>query len=448
MSEALPTEVVPPEMVLDAALTSKSTEHEVVTALLGGLPKIKCTGDQWFQYEKGVWKEVARERFLPCALAILPPDIRTANRADALIRHIQGLCQVSPDYFTGATRFDVDGSVLVNCRNCVLRCRPGRLPEMLPHQPEYAFQQQVDAEWDMNADAPEYRRTLECALPDEADRDLFKICAGNMLYPDARFEVCTVCYGESGTSKSTVCEPLTAVLGDGLATSLSMTHLCDSRGYSLPKLKFAAANMSTELDAIEHEDSSIFKRIVSGETIEVRPIYGKPFTMRTACKLWFLANNLPRFKHGTEAEIRRMRLIRFRVLVGDLAKDVTLKPRIAGERNGVFLFMLEGLVALLGLREIPQGGDQSRALLDRFRTSNDPIGTFIRQRCELGSAFEVTKEELDQEFQSFCLANGFSDMLSNIFIRKLLERCPEVGVARPRRGSDRVHVVKGLRLLA
>ena len=315
---------------------------------------------------------------------------------------------------------------------------------MLPHSPDYHFCAQVQARWDQNAEARLFRDTLEQALPDQADRDVFKVCAGNLLYPDARFEVCVVCYGESGTSKSTMCEPLAAVLGKTLATSLSMTQLCDPKSYNLPQLRFAALNLATELDAIELEDSSMFKRIVSGERIPARAIYGVPFDMTPTVKLWFLSNNLPRFKHGTEAELRRTRMLKFAKVPG--AVDVTLKERVAADRDGIFLFMLEGLVELMSLRTIPQGGADSQAVLQRFRVSNDPIGAFLTQRCELGVKEKVKKDLIFQAFTEFCEDNGFSDMFRDMFIRKLLERCSGVKSKRKTEGADRTHYLVGIGL--
>src|SRR5262249_53024801 len=147
-----------------------------------------------------------------------------------------------------------------------------------------------------------------------------------------------------------------------------MSQICDPKSYHIPKLKFAAVNLGTELDAVELGDSTTFKAIVSGEPIEARPIYGAPFTMQTSCKLWFLSNTLPRFKHGTEAELRRTRFLRFDFLPPK--KDITLKSRLALEPNGVFGWMLAGLVKALNVPQIPFGGCNSHQVHDRFRISN------------------------------------------------------------------------------
>jgi putative DNA primase/helicase len=183
---------------------------------------------------------------------------------------------------------------------------------------------------------------------------LLMLCAGNFLLPDSRFETCLVCYGTAGTGKSTIAEGIIATtLGRDIIRQLSMAQIWDPKGYSVPKLRGAAVNIGTELESLELDDSSNFTRIVSGEAIEARQIYSEPFTMRTTCKLWFLSNHLPRFRHSTEAELRRMRFIRFNRIPEE--KDVTLKDRIRAERDGIFALMVHYLQRLMTLREIPLG---------------------------------------------------------------------------------------------
>ena len=101
-------------------------------------------------------------------------------------------------------------------------------------------------------------------------------------------------------------------------------------------------------------DSSVFKSLVSGEPIEVRKIYGRPGMMRITCKLWFLANNLPRFKHGTAAEVRRLRFLNFSRKPGK--PDNSLKQRLQHECNGIFNWMVLRLFELLKLKQLPEGG--------------------------------------------------------------------------------------------
>ena len=121
------------------------------------------------------------------------------------------------------------------------------------------------------------------------------------------------------------------------------------------------------------------KPLFPASPTEARPIYGEPFVMQTACKFWFLADSLPRFKHGTEAELRRTRFLRFDFQPP--VKDVTLKARLACRNRRRVPVHGSGIAKPIDLDEIPIGGRESRAVHDRFRVSNDPVGAFVQYRC-------------------------------------------------------------------
>ena len=420
------------------------TEFQYANALADALPLIKTCAKDWHAYDNGAWGKIDRARYRPAAQNILPERVRTERRASALLDHLEGRSQVSPDSFFGFHKFAEDGSVLVNAGNCVLAVTPGGI-KTLEHSPDYNFTTRTAANFDVDTVAPVFNRVIKDALPDEDDLRLYQLCAGNFLLPDCRHEVAQINYGEAGRCKSTPAEAVAGALGSDLVPRLNMSHICDPRSYHLPKLRHAAVNLGTELDALEMGDSATFKALVSGEPVEARPIYGSPFTMRTACKLWFLANGLPRFKHGTEAELRRIRFIRFDYLPP--VKDVTLKARLAAERDGIFLWMLDGLRELLTLSEMPLGGKDSKAVHDRFRISNDPVGAFVKLRCWLDPVAQVEKTALRQAFGDFCERYELPCRCDDWFFRVLYERWPNLVEARPGSGAKRFRVVVGLALL-
>lgn len=422
------------------------TELDFVRLLTDKLPPLKTTGPEWFCYQDGYWKPQLADSFLPAALAILPEHGRRIRLARTLIDHVGAAAQVPTDNLKGCARFDDDGqTVLVNCRNGVVRVTADGFA-MLPHAPHYGFARQAAASFLPEIDAPLFRRVLGEALPDDGDRQLFQLAVGNFLWPDARFEAALVCYGEAGRGKSTLADPVSAALGAGNVTRLSMTQLCDPKSYSLPQLRFAAVNLGTELTTSDIAESGNFKAIVSGEPVDVRPIYGAPFTMQSACKLWFLANNLPRFKHGTEAELRRMRFLRFDYLPP--VKDVTLKPRLAAEVDGVFRFVLEGLQQLFFTSEIPRGGVESRAVHERFKVSNDPVGSFVATHCELAPDARIGTDTLRSAYAEFTTENGLPGTCGDWFLRALFERFTTLKEIRPRVNGERRRMVQGLWLKA
>jgi P4 family phage/plasmid primase-like protien len=444
-AQSEPPESKPLAGIQNAVATRNSedvTELEFARRLAAALPPVKTVGKVWHIYRNGAWQPFNSDLVKPQALKILPEPIRTVRRANTLLEHVEAARQTDPEGFRGFNTFD-GGAVLLNSGNGLVRVTPEKI-ELLPHSQEHCFTRQTAARFNPDATAPLFERVMGEVLPDPEDRTLFQLCLGNFLFPDCRHEVAIVCYGEAGRGKSTVADPVAAAMGMDLVCRLSMTQVCDPRSYHLPKLKFAAVNLGTELTTADIAESGNFKTLVSGEPIEARPIYGAPFVMQTACKLWFLANSLPRFKHGTEAELRRTRFLRFDYQPP--VKDVSLKARLATETEGVFLFMVRGLQRLLTCAEIPIGGRESRAVHDRFRVSNDPVGAFVQCRCVLDREAREPKDDLRNAFAEFSQRHELAPVCGEWFFRVLFERFPSLREARLRLGGERVRRVQGIAL--
>jgi P4 family phage/plasmid primase-like protien len=417
-------------------------EFEYANRLADSLPPIKTCGHTWHSYSSGAWSEIDRAILRPQAQNILPEKIRTARREATLLDHLEGRFQVPQDSFAGFYKLTPDGNILINAHNGVVCVAPSGAVVLEPHSDRHMFTHRLAAKFDDGADCPLFQRILNEALADDDDKRLYQFCAGNFLLPDCRYETALVCYGEAGRGKSTLAEPVGEVFGRTLVPRLTLSQLCDPKSYHLPKLKHAAVNLGTELDAIELGDSAIFKAVVSGEPVEARPIYGAPFTMATSCKLWFLSNCLPRFRHGTEAELRRTRFLRFDYLPPK--KDVTLKGKLAQERDGVFRWMLEGLQYLLHQQNIPLGGRHSREVHERFRVSNDPVGSFVSSRCVLDPGVSISKETLRTAYREFCEEYELPVSAGEWFFKALYERWTQIGQSRVRDGEKRCQAIRGI----
>ena len=402
--------------------TDEPKEKDFADALEARLPECRTQGKVWYVDDGKRWKITDWNIFRPLAQAILPPDYRTAYREKQILAHLEGRFQVAAENLCGAIKFcESSGDVLLNVNNGVLRVNREE-PILEPHNSTHGFTQVLAADFDKDAVCETFDRVLKESLPDEQDQLSFKINIGNLLYPSSKFETSLVCHGAAGTGKSTIAEAVSNVFGSELVTRLSLAQVCDTKSYALPKLQYALTNLGTELDALGVEESGNFKAITSGEPIEVRPIYCAPFTMKTTAKLWWLANQLPRFKNGTDAEVRRMRFFEFRNKPAQI--DLNLKQKLLSEQSGILNYVISGLIRLIALQKIPFGGADSQRIRGRFAINNDPIGQFVGGQCKLGAEVWTPKDRLYQAYQDFCDDNGFSQekMNDTWFFRKLLDQ--------------------------
>jgi P4 family phage/plasmid primase-like protien len=420
-------------------------EGEAAAELHKLIGQVRCVGSDWLVEVNGIWLPTDRDAYRPQALEALPQAWRTQARSVEVLKRLEGEQQVRRDQFCGAAKFDKDGSVLLAVKNGILRIGKGpnaddAKTELLPPNPAYGFTSALPVAYDPEAIAPEFCRVLQESLSDPRDCELLLDVLATALIPDARWEIALVLQGEAGTGKSTVIAPVFEIFGDA-ASSLSMVDLCHPSGYKLAMLDHKLINLATELNTLEVDDTGLFKQLVSGERFTARPIYGKPFEMRSSATLVFLANSLPRFKHGTDAEARRLRFVKFGRRVTQ--PDVTLKDRVAAEAPGVFAELVRRAKDLLNGVKVSEQGEHGQKVAARFAVSNDPVLAFVNQRCVLGADQCCEKGDVTTAFEIFREQHGISERFDvNMFFKTLYDRF--TGVQQKFRQKRRVLVGIGL----
>lgn len=422
--------------------------------------KLRTHEKEWYVWDGKAWSLRKSAHFEPIAMSVLPKKFKTLKAMNAIMGHAAAIQQLGLEQeFFGAIRWDRKREqVMINCNNGILTVSEVRCT-LRDHDPEMLFTATLNADWEDKewtpALTPLFSKLIEEALPEPDDRALQQWWSGYLLYPSCNHELCLISYGAAGTGKSTVSDALTNVLGkEPLKTVLSMAQLCsEGQGaYSLPSLRLAAVNMGTELDTVDVGDSANFKRIISGEPIQVRPIYGAPYPMTSTVKLWFNANSLPRFRHGTDAELRRTRFLCFKHK--PKFKDETLKEKLAAECNGLLAYMVAGLQEILSGSPAPEGGPDSVRLKSRFAISNDPVTAWANECVTFDHTEEVMKDDVWESFNGFLNSWGFPEKNKAFLFRQFFERFPDVKAHRVEKDQKRAdgstrgvgHWLKGVRL--
>ena len=419
-------------------------EHVFAERFISKIGKIRTCGKSWYRYRDGIWECVDMQIFSPVVLDDLPPQIKTAGNVTKVLRHVQLKCQVDKSYFRGFYGFDANGDILVNSANGVVKISKQGV-ELLDQSSDFNFTQKTKAKYDTKAKCSLFDYQLQWILSDRKDCELFELCGGNILIPDARFETACVLYGLTGTGKSTLMNAISYALGTDIVREVSMTQLNTKNTYFLTELQDMALNVCTELETHEIKDTSIFKKIISGERSSCRKIHKTPMVLTPTVKLFYLTNHIPAFVKGNGAEARRLRILHFDRKPKTL--DNTLRKRLEAEADGIFLRMVQWAQKLLSLPAIPEGGVKSQSVKRVFAISNDPIGTFVNECCETGPKNKVTKDELVDAYTAYCDSNSLVPVDRNIFLKDLYKRFPTIDPKRVAQEGNRVQMVSGLRLI-
>jgi P4 family phage/plasmid primase-like protien len=406
--------------------------------------QIRCVDKVWRRYEDGAWGEIAPGILMPLAVGSIHPAHLDSRKVQGIIELVRMKRQVPPKIFKGAIRMG-KGSILINAKDCVIKITARGTPVRVRQSPRFGFTRTIASSFDPSATCPLFTEKLKEMLPDPDDRELLQVFCGSILYPSSEYETALVAYGPGGTGKSTIAMVIREVLGNDNVGSAGLEDLCGASSYVLPTLKWKLVNIGSELRGSEEVESANFKKLVTGETMNVRAIYRDPEDMTTTCKFMFLSNNLPRFKDGTDAELRRLRMLHFHKKPKNI--DAKLKEKLAAETSGIFNWMLEGLGMLITNKSIPQGGQDAQAVLASFNKDNDKVGAFVKERCILDPSGRVAKTKLFEAFCEWCEDNGHSpEKMENYFFKKLLER-HHLSSSRIQVNGKRTHCFLGISLI-
>lgn len=225
--------------------------------------------------------------------------------------------------------------------------------ELRPHSKNDLFTYCLDYEYDPNADCPLFKKYIAEVLvlegtttTDENLVMLFQELLGYSLTPDTRHGVMVWMFGEGGNGKSVAISVVEALLGP-MSMSIDFQSVGMPGNYDLADIPGKRVLLSTEAERNKSMAEGYIKRIVTGDTINTRPIYGSPLSFRPTAKIWWAMNDKPIIKDTTDSMWRRMKLIPFyRKFEEGKGADVDLPSKLMAELPGILNWAIEGLMRL------------------------------------------------------------------------------------------------------
>lgn len=205
---------------------------------------------------------------------------------------------------------NIPDDVLINLQNGTYeinaagqRLREFRASDFLIYQLPFSY--------DESAQYPKWQGFLDRVLPDISRQKVLAEFFAYIFTTNLKLEKTLMLFGTGANGKSVVFDVLTALLGRENISHYSLQSLTHEyhRAGLVNKLLNYASEISSKVE------SDLFKKLSSGEPVEARLPYGKPFIMYRYAKLAFNANELPRDVEHYEAYFRRFQIIPFDVFI-------------------------------------------------------------------------------------------------------------------------------------
>ncbi len=274
---------------------------------------------------------------------------------------------------------------------------------------------QLPFNFDEAGNCPLFDKYLLEVLPDESSRLVLQEFSG-YIFTDLNMEKMLMLTGSGSNGKSVFFNILSALVGRQNMLNYSLGLF--NHEYNRAKLTNVLINYSSEKGTEINVDT--FKALVSGEPIQAREPYGKPFTLYNKVRFIINANELPKETEHTEAFFRRYLIIPFDVTITEDQKDIDLAQKIiATELSGVFNWLLKGLERIIAQKRFTHSEKSTKAL-DDFRRQSDSVALFVEELVyEPSDLIKAAVAELYVKYKSFCIDDGYRPVGKNKFSARL-----------------------------
>lgn len=291
--------------------------------------------------------------------------------------------------------------------------------------------------YDPEAQAPEFRRFLNVALPDDKVQAFVQRVFGYALVGDISEQAIVILYGGGGNGKSTFLNAVTNVLGDYHRAAAIETFLHNDRqsgSQATPdRARLYAARLVTAVEPSSGArlSENMIKTVTGGDTLTARHLHREEFEFVPSFLVAISCNNRPHIRGTDEGIWRRILMVPFKRRIADaVALDRHIDLKLRGEGSGILNWLLDGY---RGWRE--RGLDPPPSVLaatQEYRAESDPVGEFLNDWTIPQPNSWVVAADLYEAYVRWCRREGIEPFKPAGFGRIAGQK-----VEREKRGSMR-----------
>ncbi|AMR87649.1 DNA primase family protein [Bacillus thuringiensis] len=254
------------------------------------------------------------------------------------------------------------------------------------------------------------------AVNDKKIRAILEEILGYILFRRNEFAATFILTGDGSNGKSSYLKIIRKLIGSDNASSLDLNEL-DQR-FKTAELFGKLANIGDDIGKGYIKESSIFKKLSTGETLNVERKGKDPFDFTNYAKLIFSANEMPRINDFSDGLGRRLQIVPFKAKFtpNDEDYDPFITDKLLSDESmqHVLNLALKSLKRLL----VEKKFTTSKAVEDeliKYQEENNPIISFVNnedvelERAVVGDVY--------LQYKVYCAENGFQSV-SNINFSK------------------------------
>ena len=282
--------------------------------------------------------------------------------------------------------------------------------EFLDFNPDYIITNKINWNYNPSAKSKLAEDTLKkLACNDKKIESLLKEVIGYCFYRYNELGKAFILTGDKSNGKSTFLDMISYLLGAENISSLDLAELGER--FKTAELFGKLANIGDDIKGDFIPDLAIFKKLVTGDRVNVERKGLNPFEFNNYSKMLFSANKIPRVKDETGAVLRRLIIVPFNAKFekGSSDYDPYIKYKLRSTEVMEYL-ILDGLKGLKNVLE-NKGftiSDKVEAELQEFDEMNNPILMYVEDFGD--EILNHTTNEVYLSYVSYCKESGLNPL--------------------------------------
>jgi len=286
--------------------------------------------------------------------------------------------------------------------------------EFEPFDPKHIITNKIPWNYNPNAESELVESVLDkLSCGDQDIRYLLEEVAGACLYRSNTLGggKATILTGDKENGKSTYLDMVSTMIGKGNYSALDIKNIGDR--FSTIMMYGMLANIGDDISDDYIPDTSILKKLVTGEPMKAEEKGKPPITFTSYATQLYSCNGIPRMHDPTGAALRRLLFVPFNAKFSkdDPDYDPAIKYKLRqAEHVERFIYL-----AICGLHDILDNKTftvpkRVQAEKDAYEKENNPILAFIEDVGK-GSIFNEPTADVYLRYQLFCNESGLKGIM-------------------------------------
>ena len=390
--------------------TIDKPSHDIIARKLLQENEIRVFENTLYIYENGVYRR--NEKSIHRKIIEMYPKATTRMQKE-----------VMSYLLTMAPEENLKHKSIINFKNGLYDLNTNLI---MPHSPYYFTINQVNANirWEHinTASVDIFLDRIVCHNV-ERKRAILQMI-GYSMTTSVDMQKAFVLYGKTaGNGKSTLLEIIEKLIGSENVSHVTLQDFVSNR-FSISEIKGKLVNIVSEMTKEFLKDSSVFKQIVTGDTITVEEKFKDRHTIKPYAKHIFTANELPKVADTSNGYFRRLFIIPFEAVFTDYEKANFNVKELVTQNSLDYLAAIalkEYIIARSKHAFINE--QESNDIIETYKLDSNTVMAYLydkdRMKCLLRSGCVRKRNEVFVDYVNYCKDSGYIHKGRNKFYEEV-----------------------------